>query len=94
MKKEIIRTVYHFKDDKGWDKEDIVEGDIVPSDVYRIPKCTKLLDKFNFLSSEPPLIPEKIEFYEFNLVKESYEHFSMHYYIKHLFYEMRVDRYS
>lgn len=78
MNNKVIRTVYHFKDDKRWDKQDIVEGDIVPQDVYRIPKRTKLtelIDTFNFLSNEPPLIPEKIEFYEFSLVNESYEHF-------------------
>jgi hypothetical protein len=88
MSREIIRTVYHFKDDKGWTYEMIAEGDICPHTLYRIPKRASMREAPKLLSNDPPSMPMPMKHYEFDLVRESYEHFSLFYYIKHLFYEM------
>lgn len=88
MSREVIRTVYHFKDDKGWEHENIVEGDIIAARSYRIPKRASMRDAPELLTNEPPAMPQPMKYYVFDLYKESYEHFSLFYYIKHLFYDM------
>ncbi len=87
MGREVIRTVYHFKDDKGWEYEKIVEGDIIPARIYRISAKTSCKD-LPVSINEPPSSPVASKYYKFDLCKESFEHFSLFYYIKHLFYEM------
>lgn len=87
MSHKIIRTVYHFKDDKGWTHEEIVEGEVCPNKLYFITKRKNLIDTPELLSYDPPSM--QITYYEFDLVNEVYEHFSLNYYIKHLFYEMK-----
>lgn len=88
MSREVIRTVYHFKDDKGWEHEKIVEGDIIPARIYRMARRASIMDFPEFLTNDTPAKPQPMKYYEFDLCKESFERFSLHYYIKHLFYEM------
>jgi len=88
MKNEVIVTIFHYKDDKGWEHEKRVEGDIIHHKVYRIPKKSSM-GKTSLLNNESPELPKQLEAYEFDFIKESFEHFSLNYYIKHFYYEMR-----
>jgi len=85
---EVIVTIFHYKDDKGWEHDKRIEGDIIHHNVYRILKKSGMYN-VPLINTEAPQIPSPLEYYEFDFIKQSFEHFSLHYYIKHFYYEMR-----
>ena len=89
MKHEIIKTIFHFTDDKGWNHQVEHEGNHPYMHTWRIPKRARMCDAPDLLNtSEPPKMPA-MTVYEFELQRETFEHFALNYYIKHIYYEMR-----
>ena len=91
MKNEVIKTVLHLTDDKGWTKEQELEGDwhgrmwIVRK--YARKDATVPLTKMCY---EPPaecLIRDDIEF---EAHRTSYEKIAWHCYLKHVYLEQKI----
>lgn len=81
----VNKTVIHLMDDKGWNVEMDRVGDVQLGNKYFIPKRR---GGVVLGVTGMPVLDIKREMYEFELVRQSYEH-SGEERIKHIYYEMR-----
>ncbi len=87
--KVVEKTIIHLEDDKGWTKIEEVNGDFACGRIYRIPKYTNNYP-ISLLQGEP-VVNEKMKYYEFDLIKGSFELLDSkkEIFVKHLYFEMK-----
>lgn len=88
MKRKVIQTIVHLKDDKGWENEILFDGEYICGNIYRITKPNRDLKMIALESIHEPEVQKMIQYYEFNLEKSYFTQFSKGYYIKHIFFQM------